>query len=300
MAIDFLDLQNRCLARLGITSGAGVSTLRTRAKRALNDAYIEMYARFNWRERYATDFVSMLAPYTTGTATFTQGSQAVTGLSTVWTSGHTGMKIALAYDAPWYIFTRTGATTGTLDRAYVEADAAASAYVLYQDRYALLSTAMSILGREMVLHRQGYGRIGRMSRTDGEEMYTFPSQAGIPTLWEQHDVSSGSLRIRVYPPPDAVFSARYGYLKKATEMSGNTDEPDMQDHLRRILVEGALRDLYPLFDDKAKGQEQAALFDALVLAAWRRHKSEEPEVGQMLGLDETQRWPERTVGAVVE
>ena len=301
MATTFLVMQNEVLGFLGVTSGSGVSALRTRVKRFLNRAASDMWNRYPWKERKNTRFFQTLAPYTTGTLTTTQGSASVTGSGTTWVSAHTGMKIAASFDGPWYVFTRTGATTGTLDRDWVEASLSGSAYVLYQDRYSLSTSAEAILGREMVLHRQGYGSLGRIGRVDGEEVYPFPAGAGTPTWWTLQDVSGGAMRVRLgHAYPDAVYSVRYGCLDKYTEMSGDSDECVIPERFRHILIHGALREAYLIFDDVEKSMNATAMFDAGVLRAWTRHSDEEPDSGVILGADEVEREPERTVGTVSE
>lgn len=301
MATTFLVMQNEVLGFLGVTSGAGVSSLRTRVKRFLNRAGEDMWNRFPWKERKNTRFFQTLAPYTTGTLTTTQGSTSVTGSGTVWASTHTGMKIAAAFDAPWYVFTRTGATTGTLDREWVEDSLSGSAYVLYQDRYPLNTLAEAILGREMVMHRQGYGPLGRIGRVDGEEVYPFPSGAGTPSWWTLQDVSGGAMRVRLgHAYPDAVYSVRYGCLDKYTEMSSDSDECVIPERFRKVLIHGALREAYLLFDDVEKATNAALLFDEGVRRAWSRHSDEEPSGGVILGADEVYREPVRTVGTIIE
>jgi hypothetical protein len=58
------------------------------------------------------------APYSTGTVAVTEGSAAVTGTDTVWTAGMSGREFRVTGRDEIYTFTRTGNTTGTLDRNY--------------------------------------------------------------------------------------------------------------------------------------------------------------------------------------
>ena len=50
----------------------------------------------------SNDWGATVVPYTTGTASFTNGSAAVVGTTTVWTSAHVGQKIKLDADGVWY------------------------------------------------------------------------------------------------------------------------------------------------------------------------------------------------------
>jgi uncharacterized protein len=59
-----------------------------------------------------------LEPYSTGTLTLTNGSKAVTGVGTTFTSAMTGQALRVDTRREFYQFTQAGATTGTLDRPY--------------------------------------------------------------------------------------------------------------------------------------------------------------------------------------
>ena len=74
--------------------------------------------------------------YSTGTAKFTNGSTAVTGTTTVWTSAMVGMYIQKNISSPAYkIATFVSATSITLATAYTgTTDAAAAAYTITQDQ----------------------------------------------------------------------------------------------------------------------------------------------------------------------
>lgn len=66
--------------------------------------------------------------YTTGTVALTQGSAAITGTNTAWNANMNGKPIRFQNDSGEYIFTYLSATTGTLDRVYAGATAAAATY----------------------------------------------------------------------------------------------------------------------------------------------------------------------------
>jgi len=283
VATTYLQLQNRTLRFLGGSS----TTARDFVKEFLNDAGRAWWTRYDWKERRATGWVSMLAPYSTGTATFTQGSAAVTGSGTTWTSTHTGMKMSLAYGSPEYVFTRTGATTGTLDRNYVEADAAASAYVLYQDRYALAATADAVLDDEMEVHSADGRPLGRIGRPLASALQPLPNGAGTPEWWSLHDVSGGAIRIRVGPNvPDSVFSLRYGHLAGYTDMSADGDECVVPERYRKYLVLGALAQGYMLYQRVAEAQASGQAFEAQLQAAWAQALREDGRTGQITGVDQ--------------
>jgi hypothetical protein len=269
MATTFLNLQDRVLRFLGGSS----TTARTNVKAFINNAARRWWTRYEWRDRIATGHFSTLAPYSTGTATFTQGSTSVTGSGTTWVAAHTGMKIALGYGSPEYTFTRTGATTGTLDRDYVEDTASASAYVLYQDRCLLATTAEDTYGNEMALHKAGGVQIGRTSRTNGEMAVPFPLGAGTPFWWSKYGMSGGRVQVRLGPyAPDAVYQVRYGYLVAFTELSADSTESEwlIPEKYRQYLSIGALAEAYLMYQRIGEAAQAGQAFEARMREEYAR------------------------------
>lgn len=280
----FALLQADCQGALADTT----SDTLTRIKRSLNRAASDLWYRFPWIERRTVGYVSTLEPYSTGTITFTNGSAAVTGSGTTWTAAMTGMKIAKSYQGPWYTFTRTGATTGTLDRNYVEATESGATYVIYQDVYALASDCDSVLSREVALHRTGGWRLLREVRANAEAAMVFPVGPGIPDYFHVHTRnSSGYLTIKVGPSaPSAVFSIRVPYLLTYTEMSGDSDLCVLHERYRHILVDGALSELYLLYNRPDLAQAALQRFEERGAIAFSRQANETPDAGIIRSFDQ--------------
>lgn len=82
--------------------------------------------------------ITTVAPYTTGTASITNGSTAVAGTLTVWTAAMVGRKIRFGSDTPWYrIAARTSNTAITLENVYQGTANTAATFEIYQDEYKL-------------------------------------------------------------------------------------------------------------------------------------------------------------------
>ena len=287
MATTFLTMQDEALGFVGITQGAGVSALRTKVKRFLNRAGRDFWGRYPWKERKATGTVLTAEPYSTGTFAVTQGSAAVTGSGTTWVAAHTGMKFAKSISSPYYTFTRTGATTGTLDRNYAETTETAGAYILYQDVYALSTSAESLLSQEFVIHRDGAGAANTILRAESEELWSFPRGSGTPLWWALHDVSAGAMRVRFGPyVPDTTFWVRYGYLALYTEMSADGDECVVPERWRHVIIHGALRELFLALNDPERAMMWGRMFEEGIARAWLQYTASEPLVTQMHSWDE--------------
>lgn len=262
MATTFLQMQDDLLLIVGASTGAGATALRPIVKRALNKAAGDVYRAHEWPERKTNGlYLTTKAPYVIGTIQLTNGSTAVTGTGTVWVAGHTGMRLALSYDGASYVFTRTGATTGTLDRAYQGADGSGLAYVLYQDTYALDATVESLLVKEVVVHKQGGGPIRPVTFADFEQEWVFPVGAGTPDRFSVVDISSDLLRIRLGTSvPDAAYDIRYRGLKHYVDMSLDGDFCVVPEARRRIIIHGALREVYKVFHDWQQAAAEDAIF----------------------------------------
>src|SRR3990167_3554288 len=82
--------------------------------------------------------ITTVAPYTTGTASITNGSTAVTGSGTTWTAAMVGRKIRFGSDLPWYrIASRSSDTAIVLENVYQGTTNTAATYEIYKDEYKL-------------------------------------------------------------------------------------------------------------------------------------------------------------------
>ncbi len=101
----------------------------------VNQAQDEIQSFFNWPFLITSDWIQTVAEVT-GTVDVTNGSTDVTSASgSVWLNTMTGRKFRVISDNQWYIFTRTGLDTGTLDRNYEGTTATGVDYTLFKDIY---------------------------------------------------------------------------------------------------------------------------------------------------------------------
>jgi len=104
------------------------------AQRMVNYAYARALRANEWSQLKGSGEWYLPAPYTTGTASATNGSTTITGAGTTWTSDMVGRQIMLnSQGVPWYDITAFVSTTEiTLDRAYSGADLSGVSYELSQ------------------------------------------------------------------------------------------------------------------------------------------------------------------------
>ncbi len=254
---------------LDVSSG---SEGETSVKQLLNWAARRIWTSRPWYERRAEAILTLVAPYSTGTATFTLDSTAVTGSGTTWAASFSGRKIALGYGRPWYRFTRTGNTTGTIPQAYAEATAAASNYVIFDDEVDVSSTC-DIITAVHILNENG-GLTG-MSEAKMDEGAYVHAAVGIPRVFSQTDsTTAGTRRIRVWPIPDQAYRLRVHYFKSYTDMSSASDLCALGPNKERLLYKAALLEGQTLSDARVTTSEEEV--EALIERAWRDQQDRAP------------------------
>jgi hypothetical protein len=265
-------------ADLDVATG---SDSRTSVERAINRAARRIWVARPWYERRTEVVQSLVAPYSTGTATLTLASSAVTGSGTTWSTAFTGRKIALGYGDPWYRFTRTADTTGTIAEVYAETTSTAGAYVIYQDEVDVASTC-DIITSVSLLYQSG--------RVDGVSEATMDANAyvhgavGPPRVFSAcNSTTAGTRRIRLWPIPDAIYRLRIKYLKSYTDMSGTTDLCGLGVNKEPLLFKASCLEVQSLSD--ARKMTSEAEVQALIEVAWASEQSPAPMSYKRQGFD---------------
>lgn len=107
-------------------------------------AYNSILDRLNWQRNDAEFVITTVAEYNTGALTATQGSAAVVGAGTTWTAAMNGRIIRIGADLEYYGFTYVSATSGTLDRPYLNTGGAGIGYKINQNVIQLPAEARVI------------------------------------------------------------------------------------------------------------------------------------------------------------
>lgn len=252
-------------------------------KRSLNWADRYLWTARPWPERKAVTIISTVAPYSTGTATFTNASASVSGSGTTWT-GFSARKMALAFNAPPYrILSVGGATAVTLARTYLETTASGTTYVVYQDEYDTASTVDTILSAQLLVN-QLYGPMLAVSEDRIDADAAVQSASGKPTkVGLCVPTTVGTPRIRVTPVPDAVYAIELKYLKGAVGMTEATDYPDLGPDKESLLVEAAL--LFAQRPSDNRVMTNYVQVDDLIKTYWNRNQNLAPMMYQRRGFD---------------
>jgi hypothetical protein len=155
---------------------------KTRAQRRLNMIKADIISRYGgkWTANYREGWVALSALYNTGTVTFTQNSNTVTGSGTVWTTSMKGQKRLGGDQAYYKIASVQSATSLTLTQPYQGPTIASQVYQIWQDEYRLYPEAWAVGGFI------DYALPARMTEAWSPNMkdsYPFPTNVEEPTVY---------------------------------------------------------------------------------------------------------------------
>ena len=137
MYLTFSDIQTDLYKQIRGSSSNAI-TGSTEVKRAINNQMLVVAHQYPWPWRQDILTIQTQAPYSTGTITATNASYVVTGASTSWDTGWTGMWIYVDADGEWYKVRNISSTTAlTLEQPYTGTTGGSKTYKLYKRLYTL-------------------------------------------------------------------------------------------------------------------------------------------------------------------
>lgn len=268
----FTDLMNR------VRVDASQSMQITQAKRYINTALYDMHLgngeRFPWAERSARLLTQ--APYSTGTVTVSQGSAAVAGTGTNWSTNNSfgvsnvrpGGKILFAGDETIYEVASVGSDTSiTLTDAFRADTITDAGYTYFEDEYDLASDFLKPLSHERFDY---HGMIGIMDRREFRRRFTRLTTTGIIEACAIFDKpfegnTTPVRRVRFWRPPAEAQYIPYSYVTSnlavtavgvaQTQLENDTDEPIVPVYARHLIVFHAL---YHWYRDKKNDDRAGA------------------------------------------
>jgi len=180
----------------------------------VNDRYAEVLGELPWSRQNFTLTLATIAPYATGTAAVTLGSQNVTLTGGTWVTGMTGRAFRASGRNEYYEFTYVSATTGTLDRPYEGPTSAAAGYKIFPLTYALPSDCR-------LLADDAFSPLRRFSH--GELNETDPTRVatGKPFAWASYMDDSSIpplMQVELYPIPDTAIGIPFTYAGDAGDL----------------------------------------------------------------------------------
>lgn len=223
---------------------------RSRCLEFVNARYLQVLKSKHWRFLMREGIYDLRAPYTTGTATVVNGSNAVTGVGTVWNASMIGQKIILGSDGASYrIQTVPTQTTLTLSSAYQETSQSGVTYKIAFDRVEMPTNAQAVKDALIA----GFWKLApygmadfRLVEAKNEGLTGTPE---IYTVVDQEENSS-ELTIQLYPSPDRDYSFRFEYNLRPYKLDDEADQYFLiPDNYLDVMYYGVLHDMYRYLAD---------------------------------------------------
>lgn len=234
---------------------------------AINARYGLMLSLMEWKGLEASGVLETTAAICTGTITATQGSNAVVGVATGWTTSITGMQLLVDGTSPLYTVTFASATSLTLDRPFEGASITAGGYTLLQSVYPLPANCRTL----SVITSPTTGlELTPMTELEFAQLVGFGDIRGVATRYipqpDLVDPSTGSVlaqQIKLYPLPTQALGYPIVYEQSAPAFDGvNTNAGPLPFVSDAALLDGCRASLLMQAKDYAGAQVFEAAFHA--------------------------------------
>jgi len=188
-----------------------------------------------------------------------------------------GRKIAVGgIGQPWYRFTQTAATTGTIPTGgYAEATVTASTYSIFDDELDLPTTAETIRG--VWLYSAIYdGQLTQMTQA-AMDNHLVTSRNGTIYAWAPTlSTTEGTRRIRVLPIPNAIGRVRVEYVSAWTNIEANSGESQLSGNRERAWILASALEAQRGSDVKKVTTDEEVL--VAIETAWTKDQAVSPQV----------------------
>lgn len=254
----------------------------------IQDRYTEILDFLPWKRQEADSVIQSPASYATGSITATQGSNAITGAATVWTAAMTGRMIRLDNQSEYYQFTYLSATTGTLDRGYEQASAAALTYRIDQAVF-LLPSDCRVLRAVKPFHNRS-AKLQRMTPAELDDYAPRRGSYGTPTIyvptWDSFS-DPPQMQVELYPIPDspdtssALLSWAVDYWFEAAALDPSLTSTSLLPWVRPAALKAGVR---ANFRALAEDYQGAAYYEGQMrdyVAIMAKTNAQERGVGQI-------------------
>lgn len=194
-------------------------------------------------------FIHTVAPYTTGTVAVNDASDTVTGTLTVWTTAMEGRYIRFSTQIPISVIENVDVPTQviTLSDIYSGADLTASAYSIFQHRYAKPTSCRDIISvrydASLPEKTQEY-----LNTLDPNREST-----GQPVYWSNVDNDT----VEIWPVPDAQYMIVVRFNKSVADLSAEADTTVIPE---RLVLAHARLAAYMQVSASANGERYAKMY----------------------------------------
>ena len=234
----FLELRQRVAELAGLDRTQ--TETDTRVKEWVNQTYQDVSSFYNWPWLVKRSVIQTLPDITTGTVAVTNDSTAITFSSAPSISVQDQFQIQITDDTNWYnISSHTAASTSaTLDVPYLGTTNGTAGYKLRKVVYSLPSS----LDRVMFIRQTDSDtKLNEIDPVTFFNQIPDPNTTGSARNYYFQGLDTNqNWQIGLFPIPDAEINLLVWYFKKITEMTSDSESPDIPTKFHNILVFGAL------------------------------------------------------------
>jgi hypothetical protein len=259
----------------------------------INLVYQRLLREYKWNFLKTHDFLSTFAPYSTGTVTVSNGSTAVAGAGTAFTTAGVAVGDYVRFGAAgveknfYEILTVTDNTNLVLSDAYVGSLTSGAAYSIFRTIYNLATDFSEFIsiGHESPIHE--------VSSTYLNFDDPLRETSGKPTRYVMRGQTAGGVKkVEFYPNPAGKYLIYYDYMKTVSDMSADTDSSVIRDD---VLLYASYVECYTVA--LPRNPAYAVLVPAMEVRAQSSLRS---LIAQEVRLEpeEKQRWLERETPAM--
>lgn len=245
----------------------------TQIKSWINDCISRLVSMRDWPTYRKGMYVSLKAPYTTGTVALTNDSTAVAGTDTVWTSGMVGQEFYVGADSN-RVYRITSVTDGTnlvIDPAYMGATTASTTYSIRTIRYAMASDfdrprggVYDEYGREVSVAEVDLSAYEQLRLQDH-----MTSSLPVAMAWDSGGPGQASTRyLFVHPAPSQAVMLRGSYQARPV-VATDSVAPDWPERYLYLLHE-MLRTELAMQKNRGGNPVLIQKFEQMVDDAFRR------------------------------
>lgn len=210
----------------------------------INQKCRELSKKRRWRHYITLDTITVLAAYSTGTVSMTEGSGTVTGSGTTFTSAMVGRTFRAANGQGIYTITAyASATSITISPVWPHDSVSDETFQIYDDTYDFPANFQSLLEAKDAVTERPLDPIEWVDALRRWESFVYTDQSAIPPgfawPWEYTQFMFNTTTSRWQITVNAVSSADRMldiiYRRWPTAVTKITDTPDIPEYLEETL-----------------------------------------------------------------
>ena len=210
--------------------------------RIVNRQQRSLARKYPWRFYQDKERITVLAAYTTGEVSLTEGSGVVTGDGTTFTSAMVGRKFQSGTANGFFTITAySSATSITIDPVWPYDSASEQTFVIYQDEYALPTDAQSVTNILDAVTQMQLRPVNKLSADARWSGFVYTDldilQRSVEWPWEYclWGLDTGVPKIRLNGiGEDARYLDVY-YYRTPAEVTSINSTPDIAEYMEEAL-----------------------------------------------------------------